>query len=66
MDGLQYFAKNFMVMHDGKSIRAFNERELKGLKEMEQMMGKGYELKFVHLRQGTRMMWCKLTDPSKP
>ena len=28
-------------------------------KEMEEMMNKGYELKFVHLRKGTQLLWVK-------
>jgi hypothetical protein len=26
---------------------------------MQQMMDKGYELRLVHLRKGSKIMWCK-------
>jgi hypothetical protein len=37
----------------------FNDAELKELDEMQQMMDKGYELRLVHLRKGSTIMWCK-------
>jgi hypothetical protein len=53
------FAKNYIKIKDGANERSFNDVELKELEEMQQMMDKGYELRLVHLRKGSKIMWCK-------
>ena len=53
------FAKNYIKIKDGVNERSFNDVELKELEEMQQMMDKGYELRLVHLRKGSKIMWCK-------
>ena len=53
------FAKNYIRIKDGANERSFNDEELKQVEEMQQMMDKGYELKLVHLRKGSKIMWCK-------
>jgi hypothetical protein len=53
------FAKNYIKIKDGANERSFNDVELKELEEMQQMMNKGYELRLVHLRKGSKIMWCK-------
>ena len=53
------FAKNYIKIRDGANERSFNDVELKELEEMQQMMNKGYELRLVHLRRGSKIMWCK-------
>ena len=53
------FAKNYIKIKDGANERCFNDEELKQVEEMQQMMDKGYELKFVHLRRGTELRWVK-------
>lgn len=53
------FAKNYIGIKDGTNERSFNDEELKQVEEMQQMMDKGYELRLVHLRKGSKIMWCK-------
>jgi hypothetical protein len=53
------FTKNYIKIKDGANERSFNDVELKELEEMQQMMDKGYELRLVHLRKGSKIMWCK-------
>jgi hypothetical protein len=53
------FAKNYIKIKDGANERSFNDVELKELEEIQQMMDKGYELRLVHLRKGSKIMWCK-------
>ena len=53
------FAKNYIKIKDGANERSFNDEELKQVKEMQQMMDKGYELRLVHLRKGSKIIWCK-------
>jgi hypothetical protein len=53
------FAKNYIKIKDGVNERSFNDVELKELEEMQQMMDKGYELRLVHLRKGSKIMWRK-------
>ena len=53
------FAKNYIKIKDGANERSFNDEELKQVEEMQQMMDKGYELRLVHLRKGSKIMWCK-------
>lgn len=53
------FAKNYIRIKDGANERSFNDEELKQVEEMQQMMDKGYELRLVNLRKGSRIMWCK-------
>jgi hypothetical protein len=53
------FAKNYIKIIDGANGRSFNDVELKELEEMKQMMDNGYELRLVHLRRGSKIMWCK-------
>lgn len=53
------FAKNYIRIKDSANERSFNDEELKQFEEMQQMMDKGYELRLVHLRKGSKIMWCK-------
>ena len=53
------FAKNYIKIKDGTNERSFNDEELKQVEEMQQMTDKGYELRLVHLRKGSKIMWCK-------
>ena len=53
------FAKNYIRIKDGANERSFNDEELKQVEEMQQMMDKGYELRLVHLRKGSKIIWCK-------
>lgn len=53
------FAKNYIKIKDGANERSFNDEELKQVKEMQQMTDKGYELRLVYLRKGSKIMWCK-------
>ena len=53
------FAKNYIKIKDGANERFFNDEELKQVEEMQQMMDKGYELRLVHLRKGSKIMWYK-------
>ena len=53
------FAKNYIKITDGTNEHSFNDEELKQVEEMQQMMDKGYELRLVHLRKGSKIMWCK-------
>ena len=53
------FAKNYIRIKDGTNERSFNDKELKQIEEMQQMMDKGYELRLVHLRKGSRIIRCK-------
>ena len=53
------FAKNYIKIKDGANERSFNDEELKQVEEMQQMMDKGYELRLVHLRKGSKIIWCK-------
>lgn len=54
------FAKQYVTIKDTKgNEQKFSDRQLNEIKEMEEMMNKGYELKFVHLRSGTQLRWVK-------
>jgi len=54
------FAKQYCVVKDKEgNEQKFNDKQLNEIKEMEKMMNKGYELKFVHLRRGTEIRWVK-------
>ena len=53
------FAKDYIKIKDGANERSFNDVELKELEEMQQMMDNGYELRLVHLRKRSKIMWCK-------
>ena len=53
------FAKNYIKIKDGVNERSFNDVELNELNGMQQMMDKGYELRLVHLRKGSKIMWGK-------
>ena len=54
------FAKQYCVIKDKEgNEQKFNDKQLNEIKEMEEMMNKGYELKFVHLRRGTELRWVK-------
>jgi hypothetical protein len=53
------FAKNYIKIKDEANERSFNDVELKELEEIQQMMDKGYELRLVHLRKGSKIMWFK-------
>ena len=53
------FAKNYIKIKDGANERSFNDAELNEIQKMQQMMDKGYELRLVHLRKGSKIMWCK-------
>ena len=55
--GLKNVGKTAIIvraLYRGKSTGADYGRH-----EMEDMMNKGYELKFVHLRRGTALRWVK-------
>jgi len=50
------FAKNYITITDAKGItHSLSDKQLDQVKEMEEMINKGYELKFVHLRRGTKL-----------
>jgi muconolactone delta-isomerase len=51
--------KRTIKIKDGVNERSFNDVELKELEEMQQMMNKGYELRLVRLRKGSKIMWGK-------
>ena len=53
------FAKSYIRIKDGTNEHSFNDVELKELEKMQQMIDKGYELRLVHLRKGSKIMWCK-------
>ena len=53
------FAKNYIRIKDRANERSLNDKELKQVEEMQQMMDKGYELRLVYLRKGSKIMWCK-------
>jgi hypothetical protein len=54
------FAKQYVTIKDAKgNEQKFSDRQLNEIKEMEEMMNKGYELKFVHLRRGKELRWVK-------
>jgi hypothetical protein len=54
------FAKQYITIKDAEgNEQKFSDRQLNEIKEMEAMMNKGYELKFVHLRKGTQLRWVK-------
>jgi len=54
------FAKQYCVVKDKEgNEQKFNDKQLNEIKEIEKMMNKGYELKFVHLRRGTEIRWVK-------
>jgi len=58
--GFYEFAKQYIRIKDAKgNVHKFNESQLQEIKEMEEMINKGYELKFVHLRRGTELRWVK-------
>lgn len=52
------FAKNYIKIKDKENEHSFNDVELKELVEMQQMMDKGYELRLVRLRGGSKLIWC--------
>lgn len=53
------FAKYVTIKDAEGNEQKFSDRQLNEIKEMEEMMNKGYELKFVHLRRGTELRWVK-------
>jgi len=54
------FAKQYVTIKDNKgNEHKFSEHQLEKIKEMEEMINKGYELKFIHLRKGTKLRWVK-------
>ena len=54
------FAKQYVTIKDAEgNEQKFSDRQLNEIKEMEDMMNKGYELKFVHLRRGAELRWVK-------
>lgn len=54
------FAKQYVVIKDADgNEQKFSDRQLNEIKEMEDMMNKGYELKFVYLRRGIALRWVK-------
>ena len=54
------FVKQYAIIKDEEgNEQKFNDRQLNEIKEMEEMMNKGYELKFVHLRKSTQISWVK-------
>ena len=54
------FAKQYVTIKDAEgNEQKFSDRQLNEIKEMENIMNKGYELKFVHLRRGTELRWVK-------
>ena len=54
------FAKQYVIIKDAAgNEQKFSDIQLNEIKEMEEMMNKGYELKFVHLRKGTHLRWVK-------
>ena len=54
------FAKQYVTIKDAEgNEQKFSDRQLNEIKEMEEMMNKGYELRFVHLRRGTQLRWVK-------
>ncbi len=54
------FAKQYVTIKDTEgNEQKFNDKQLNEIKEMEEMMNKGYELKFVHLRRGAELRWVK-------
>ena len=54
------FAKQYVTIKDTEgNEQKFSDKQLNEIKEMEEMMNKGYEFKFVHLRRGTELRWVK-------
>jgi hypothetical protein len=56
---LHNFAKHYVVIQDKGVKRYFNEVELDYLREMEDMVEKGYHMKYVKLRKGSVAVWVK-------
>lgn len=53
------FTKKYIRLKDETNEYSFNDEELKQVEEIQQMMNKGYELRLIHLRKGSKIMWCK-------
>lgn len=54
------FVKQYVTIKDAEgNEHKFSDIQLNEIKGMEDMMNKGYELKFVHLRRGTELRWIK-------
>lgn len=54
------FAKAYIIIKDGLKLRSLNQVELAQMEEMQKMIDKGYELRLVRLRQGSKVLWCKV------
>lgn len=52
-------AKNYIRIKGVSSERSLDDKELKQVKKIQQMMDKGYELRLLRLRKGSTMVWYK-------
>lgn len=53
------FAKNYIRIKDGVSVRSLNNVELNRIKKMQQMLDNGYEMQMVRSRTCNRILWVK-------
>ena len=57
---LYEFAQHHIIIKDMEgNNQKFSDKQLDEIKEMEDMMNKGYELRYIHSRRGTQLHWIK-------